>query len=219
MDNFTDGSKDPNYGRASVYIRSNQMYDLESLIIMDADHLPFGVRQAVLRNLLEAQIVQCSVWPAFFTQGSDWPKNGEIDIIENVNMATANRYALHTYSGCSVPSSESSSMQTGKIVSSNCNGTDNSGCVISDPSNKSFGQNFAGGVFATLFDANGVKSWFFERDQVPDDVKGGSPTPGSWSTPSAFFPASSCDPTKFLGPQTLTLVRVPSSCLHYLSVT
>lgn len=150
---------------------------------------------------------KCSVWPSFFTQGDDWPRNGEIDIIENVNLANVNRYALHTYGGCTVPSSESSSMLTGNVVSTNCNSTDNSGCVISDPSTKSFGKDFAGGVFATLLDDSGVKSWFFERNDMPDDIKNGSPSPGNWSTPSAFFPASSCDPAKFLGRQTLTLVR------------
>jgi hypothetical protein len=130
--------------------------------------------------------------------------------MENVNLADINHYALHTYAGCELPSSETPSLQTGSIVSTKCNDTiNNEGCVISDPSKNSFGPNFAkngGGVFAALFDAEGVKLWFFERSQVPSDVKGGSPIPGTWSTPSANYPASSCDPTKFIGPQSLTIV-------------
>ena len=43
VDNTTDGSKDPNYGRATVYTISNQNFPLGSLILFDADHLPFGV--------------------------------------------------------------------------------------------------------------------------------------------------------------------------------
>jgi len=193
VDNSTDGTKDKNYGRASVYLISTQPAPLGSLVLLDADHLPFG----------------CSVWPSFFTQGPNWPQNGEIDIVENVNLANVNRYALHTYAGCELSSSESSSLQTGSIVSTACNDTiNNEGCVISDPSQNSFGPNFAkngGGVYATLFDTDGIKLWFFERNQVPSDVKNGTPTPGSWSAPSANYLASSCDPTKFFGPQSLTL--------------
>ena len=137
--------------------------------------------------------------------------------MENVNLASMNRYALHTYAGCSLPSSESSSFQSGTISSTNCNDTvGNQGCGIGDSSPNSFGENFAkngGGVFAALYDTNGIKMWFFERAQVPSDIKDGSPTPGNWSTPSANYPASSCDPTKFFDPQSLTLVSSHLSCV------
>jgi hypothetical protein len=43
VDNTTDGTKDQNYGRASVYMISNEAAPLGSLVLMDADHLPFGV--------------------------------------------------------------------------------------------------------------------------------------------------------------------------------
>ena len=46
VDNTTDGTKDPNYGRASVYMISNEQAPLGSLVLMDADHLPFGVSES-----------------------------------------------------------------------------------------------------------------------------------------------------------------------------
>lgn len=36
---------------------------------------------------------------AMWTQGTNWPANGEIDIFESVNLRTVNQEALHTSSG------------------------------------------------------------------------------------------------------------------------
>lgn len=72
--------------RNSVRITSNTPITVGSLLIMDAVNLPHGG----------------SVWPAFWTLGSDWPKNGEIDIIEGANGQSLNRMSLHTKPGCTL---------------------------------------------------------------------------------------------------------------------
>ena len=162
-------------------------------------------------------------------EGATWPDQGEIDVFENVNLATNNRYTLHTTDGCMHPdNSSSSSIETGTVISTDCYNayvigskivlahadkitrTDgNEGCIVQDPSTNSYGEGFAnngGGVFAMLWNADGIRTWFFERSSIPSDLENESPDPESWTTPTAYWPASDCDPSKFFGPQTLTFV-------------
>lgn len=56
-------------GRNSVRITSKKTYT-HGLFLLDMDHMPDS---------------QCGSWPAFWTVGSNWPNNGEIDIIEGKN--------------------------------------------------------------------------------------------------------------------------------------
>jgi len=194
VDNTTVGQPaDTTYGRASVYLESLEVVNMGSLVLFDSVHVPFG----------------CSVWPAFFLQGPGvWPTGGEIDIFENVNKATGNQYSLHTYpAGCT---HATNATESGTLVNNDCyNGTNsNQGCIIKESKPNSFGSGFnenGGGGFATTFDSNGIKMWFFPRSSLPSDWTSSSPNPANWGEPSAYYPASSCDPTKFFGPQTMVL--------------
>lgn len=186
VDNTTSANGDPNFGRNSLYLTSNEKISIGSLLVLDINHMPYG----------------CSVWPSFFTKGqdnnADWPKGGEIDIIENVNLATANQYALHTDITCTQPSNVT---QTGKVKSPNCQAVvtptdvqNPGGCVVAESQAGSFGQGFQGGVFATQWEKGvGVNIWFFPRASVPSDLSSNQPDPSNWGTPSASYPQSGCD--------------------------
>jgi hypothetical protein len=147
-------------------------------------------------------------------QGVNWPDDGEIDIVEQVNLQTNNRYTLHTLNGCHHPdASASATIETGQVISTDCFNQTNGdeGCIVQDPSSSSFGAGFAssgGGVFAMLWDDTGIKIWFFNRSSIPTDLPTASPNPSGWPTPTAFFPISACDTTKFFGPQTMIFVSL-----------
>lgn len=194
VDNTTVGNPDDMaYGRASVKMNTTQPFTKGSLVVMDAIHLPYG----------------CSVWPGYWSQGSPedaWPAYGEIDIIENVNLAPINQMALHTSQGCTLAPD---TQLTGKIVSNDCyNGTNgNQGCIIQMPEN-SYGQSFAqngGGVYALEWSSTGkgFRAWFFPRSAIPADMTSAHPDPSTWGTPTAAWPESGCDSSKYFGPQTL----------------
>ncbi|TCD64499.1 hypothetical protein EIP91_004027 [Steccherinum ochraceum] len=198
VDNTTNGAGDPAFGRNSVYLISNDPLQMGSLLIADINHIPLG----------------CSVWPGLFTQGANWPTNGEIDIVENVNQATINQYSLHVGQTCNQPAS-AATQQSGKTTGSNCTVVPaldiNSGCIVQETKQNSFGAGFAqagGGVYAMQWNEQGVSIWFFSRgDQIPSDISStnNSPDPTGWGLPSAFYPADGCDPSTVFGPQFITI--------------
>lgn len=188
----------PGEKRNSVRIQSAQKYG-QGLFIMDVAQMPYG----------------CSVWPAFWSNGDNWPAGGEIDIIEGTQNATANQSTLHTTPGCNLDTSrQSSSSQpasfsvfTGEVASTICdaNVDFNTGCGIkySDPSSYGFGLNSVGGaVYATLWNEEGIRIWHFARADVPQDITDKNPNPDNWGAPVAFFSTDSCPMSQFFTDQT-----------------
>jgi len=171
VDTGTAGSN----GRGTVKLRSNDAFN-EGLFIMDMDHMPQG----------------CGVWPA------DWPNNGEIDMVEYVNMMDTNQMTLHTSSGCE--QSKGADM-TGNLLMENCYAyatKNNDGCGIKTSKDTTCGVGFnnaGGGVIATQWSRNEfAKQWIFNKGSVPTDITTGQPDPSTWGTPMANFDLSgSCN--------------------------
>ncbi|KAI0090040.1 concanavalin A-like lectin/glucanase domain-containing protein [Irpex rosettiformis] len=173
--------------RQSVRI-TTQLTFTGGLVIMDSVHMPTG----------------CGTWPAFWTNGPNWPNNGEIDIVEGVNDYTNNQATIHTAPGCTLSSSSSSALGiSGTLVGGTvCAAalTGNQGCGVRSPQTNSFGASFNsnnGGVYAMQWDNDGVSVFFFPRNNIPDDITANAPLPQNWGTPMAFWPSANCDPFKF----------------------
>ncbi|OAF99073.1 uncharacterized protein CC84DRAFT_1048496, partial [Paraphaeosphaeria sporulosa] len=161
-------------GRPSVRLQSKLTFT-EGLFVIDLTHIPVG----------------CGTWPALWTTGlNDWPADGEIDIIENVNDARANNAAIHATGDCLVDAATS---QTGTWKSTDCSvgHDDNQGCgtVFTEPFN--YGAEFnanGGGVYAMEWTSDTIKIWFFPPTNVPLTLlNGGVPDSATFGTPSSVF--------------------------------
>ncbi|ELU40903.1 MFS_1 domain-containing protein [Rhizoctonia solani AG-1 IA] len=224
VDNTTVGSpQDPAYGRASVKMNTTEPFTKGSLVVMDALHFPYGVSRGFgcksiysnsldLLSALSGQLIGARVAPR---------TNGRASVgTQNVNLAPVNQMSLHTSQGCTLASD---TQVTGRIVSNDCynNTNGNQGCIIQMPDN-SFGESFArngGGVYAVEWSStgNGIRAWFFPRSSIPADLTSANPNPSTWGTPTAAWPESGCDTSKFFGPQTL-IINI-SICGAYAGAT
>ena len=82
------------------------------------------------------------------------PNDGEIDIIEAINVMSANQMALHTTAGCTHPNG---TYETGIPGGADCSTA--AGCTVTESSPNSFESGFAlmgGGVWACQFDVAGI---------------------------------------------------------------
>ncbi|KAF2275967.1 endo-1,3(4)-beta-glucanase-like protein [Westerdykella ornata] len=166
-------------GRDSVRIQSKRGYT-RGLIIGDFAHIPGTA---------------CGSWPAFWMVGPNWPNQGELDIIEGVNLNQNNQVTLHTSPGCNVHVGDGG--QTGRSVGNqDCGaGGGYTGCgveAVGQPT--SYGTPFnanGGGVYAALWTDAGIKVWYWAARDVPGNIRNGNPDPNSWGVPQANF--AGCD--------------------------
>jgi len=173
--------------RKSVRITTHSQFN-GALFIMDSVHMPTG----------------CGIWPAFWTNGPNWPLSGEIDIIEGVHDYTNNQATIHTDVGCTLASSSANTLAiSGNVIGgTDCAAltTGNQGCGIRAATSDSFGAGFNandGGIYAMKWDSTGVAVYFFPRGTEPPDIAAGVPQPDNWGAAQARWPAASCDPFKF----------------------
>ncbi|KAF2831502.1 hypothetical protein CC86DRAFT_463379 [Ophiobolus disseminans] len=180
-------------GRPSIRIESKKKYD-SGLIVLDVAHMPFG----------------CGTWPAFWTLGPNWPKGGEIDILEGVNEYTNNGMTLHTGPGCSI--GNDATQFSGNVTTPNCDVAaegqlKNVGCSIEHPSKQSYGAGLnqnGGGVYATSWNSDAISVYFFPRESIPADVLGDNPDPSAWGKPAAKFEGA-CDIDKMFAEQQIII--------------
>ncbi|KIW13697.1 hypothetical protein PV08_08888 [Exophiala spinifera] len=173
-------------GRPSVRLEGQDTFN-HSLIVADIHHMPWG----------------CGTWPAFWLlgQGTDWPKAGEIDIIEGINNQSVSIMALHTKKGVFVGNLTSAyagnTQMAGTFTNLDCNldsgGT--TGCAAK-ASWKNYGAEYnaqGGGVVVTEITSDAISIWSFPRDRIPQDVLSGRPNPhplyngSQWGPPEAKF--------------------------------
>jgi len=188
-------------GRRSVRLSSKRVLNENTLLVIDLDHLPTTLGQAGLAK-------GCSIWPAFWTFGPDWPNSGEIDIIEYANNKTSNYCTLHTDTGCEMTKEAQIDPLpfTGSWVTTNCDvwATANAGCSILNTPNSAGStwnaDNPNGGVYAMEWGLSEIRVFLFSRDSIPTDLLKKVPEPGGWGIPMATFyigAESQCPSEKF----------------------
>lgn len=206
--------KDPK-GRKSVRVESTKTWN-QGLLVADIRHMPDST---------------CGSWPAYWLLGQqtvgtdDWPKGGEIDLLEGVNLDTVAAVTLHTSEGCVVNnatsgiqgqvSSEAAAFM-GSMSTSNCDVAaegqgKNVGCSIKAPELQAkngmatYGTEFnnaGGGVYAMEWTDTSIAVWFIPRDSATYKSNFGSQAatqsldPSTFGTPLAKFQGQGCDFTE-----------------------
>lgn len=177
-------------GRPSIRLETKKSYQY-GLFVFDLAHMPANT---------------CGKWSAFWTTNEqEWPRWGEIDIIENIHENNNTLEALHTTPGCSVAGNQISTQMTGKQTTYNCDGTATSsqygtqgsgqGCVAENMSPNNYGKAFndvGGGIYVMEWNSHAINIWNFNRENIPQDLSSGNPNPDGWEAPVFTTKQGSC---------------------------
>ena len=170
-------------GRDSVRVGTKKYYD-KSLVIADIAHMPASV---------------CGTWPAFWSVGREWPGDGEIDILEGVNLQDHNEVVMHTSGTCSLKDEGMS----GAVNATGCGeALGPVGCVI-EGEQGSYGTSFnrgGGGIYAMEWTEEHLKIWFFPRHSIPRSISSGKPDVNKFGIPMALV-KDGCDVANSFKPQ------------------
>ncbi|KAI1795701.1 concanavalin A-like lectin/glucanase domain-containing protein [Ganoderma leucocontextum] len=170
-------SSDPK-GRNSVRMQSVAAYS-DAIIILDLQHMPEG----------------CATWPAFWSVSAagPWPKGGEIDIIEGVNLDDENLSSLHTSENCTMAESR---FMSGNVTSTDCNAdrNENQGCGVQFRNPLSYGalfNKYDGGYYVmarTKSEGIRVCAWEIRHPPTSDLFGPAAVAPTAlWGQPAAVF--------------------------------
>lgn len=158
------------WGRPSIRIESKRSWT-HGLFVADIAHMPGSA---------------CGVWPAFWTLGSGpWPFNGEVDILEGINLGRNNQIVVHTSDNCTLTTPHGSSLapiinnlddaSSPSINAGNCATNHSaSGCRVPATTANNYGDAFnaqGGGIYAMQWTSDFLKVWFFPRGSIPPEVQ------------------------------------------------
>lgn len=96
--------------------------------------------------------------------------------------------------GCGIRSN--STVSYGATFNDNGGGVFTSACVVSDGLIADVHMNCA---ITVSLNSSGIAVWFFERSAIPSDITAGTPLPGLWGTPFAWWSSPTCNITEFFG--------------------
>lgn len=196
INNYTLGR---DWGRPSIRLESKRNWT-HGIFMADIAHMPGQ---------------SCGVWPAFWTLGSGaWPYNGEIDLIEGINLNVNNQITLHTSDNCTMitpPGAALSPVHDPKnrtwvrgVASGECSTNyTTDGCYANGTVPDNYGDGFnanGGGIYAMQWTSRFLKMWFFPRYAIPpaaqDAIDGtcDSPDVSGFGIPqAAFFGGRGCN--------------------------
>lgn len=114
--------------------------------------------------------------------GPSWPNNGEIDIIEGINLQAQDAITMHSGPSCS-------------MIGKSCDGGNGCSTQVGGPT--SYGDGFnnnGGGIYAMEWTSDYINVYFFPHSNAPADILGTGPDPTTWGNPTAsFVGGSTCD--------------------------
>lgn len=185
----TSSTYDPDgTGRDSVRITSKAMYN-EGLMIAKFSHMP---------------VQACGAWPAFWSFGTPWLTQGEIDYFEGWNAMGYNRMAMHTNKTLAGECSLTTTGIEGSVMTDDCNNDEyGTGCGVKDSSG--VWSSTTGATFAMEWTESAIKIWSWLPSAVPADITDGTPDPSSsaWGNPTLLVEQTNCDLSKSFANQQL----------------
>ncbi|EGO20117.1 glycoside hydrolase family 16 protein [Serpula lacrymans var. lacrymans S7.9] len=133
------------------------------------------------------------VWPSVWTNGPNWPNDGEIGIIESVNLMPNNQIALHT-----TPAALTQHPKTSRGPLWSTTEVRVRGVPLRRRKGTALGLALLlhrGGVLAAQFDVSGIYIWFWSRADIPESITQLTSTSpvdtSSWGDPSSAYPPPS----------------------------
>jgi hypothetical protein len=119
----------------------------------------------------------------------------EIDILENVNQATANVHSFYTGEKCTVNIVKGNSVPEKTNDCHYIRDVEGKGCSFTADEG-TFGNGFNQNrykVVAMQLESDVIKIWHFKEGQVPSDIRSANPDPSKWANPTVHLTPKSCD--------------------------